>query len=63
MKKADEIWVEEDLVKRFYFTQRKQRSRQIGHWIAKGLKYIRLSGKRFFREEDIVSFFNQKNSS
>jgi len=59
MEKVDEIWAEEDLIKRLYLPSKEGRSRQIGHWVAKGLKCITLSGKRFFREEDIVSFFNE----
>lgn len=59
MEKVDEIWAEEDLIKRLYLPSKEGRSRQIGHWVAKGLKCVNLSGKRYFREEDIVSFFNK----
>lgn len=65
MEKMDEIWAEEDLIKRFYLKSKvkaegePRRSREISNWILKGLKQIRLGGKRFFREEDIVAFFEE----
>ena len=58
MEKVDEIWAEEDLIKRLYLPSKEGRSKQIGHWVAKGLKCVTLSGKRYFREEDLVGFFN-----
>ncbi|MFC1599233.1 hypothetical protein ACFL2W_00425 [Candidatus Omnitrophota bacterium] len=64
MKSVDDIWAEDDLIERFYLTEGKGKkpvtgkSRVISSWILKGLKHVNLSGKRFFRAEDIVSFFD-----
>ena len=60
MNKLDELWTEEDLIKRFYLPSKGGKSRQIGKWVAKGLKCIRLSDRRFFREEDVVKFLNEQ---
>lgn len=58
MQSIEELWAEADLVKRLYLPNKDGRSTQIGNWVGKGLKCIKLSGRRFFREEDIVAFFN-----
>jgi hypothetical protein len=56
-ERLQEIWTEEELVKKFGLTQGKTgRSTQIGNWIAKGMPYIIISGRRFFLEKDVVWF-------
>ena len=59
MEKVDELWAEADLIKRLCLPGNDGRSTQISNWIPKGLKCIILSGRRFFREEDIVTFFDK----
>lgn len=60
MEKVEQIWTEKELISKFGLLSKDDKSRQIGKWIAKGLKCIRLSDKRFFREEDVVEFFNHQ---
>jgi len=40
-----------------HLPSRKGKSGKIGNWVRRGLRYIKLSDKRFFRDEDLVSFF------
>lgn len=52
-----DIWAEKEIVEKFGLTEGKTgRSPQIGNWIAKGLPYILISGRRFFLEKDVVEF-------
>jgi len=57
MKTIEEIWTEKELIGKFDLAQKENRSRQVSHWIRKGLRHVNLSGKRYFREEDVVKFF------
>ena len=59
MNNLVELWTEKEIIEKFGLTSREGKSRQIGHWIRKGLKYIRISDKRLFREEDVVAYFNK----
>jgi hypothetical protein len=66
MEKLEELWTEDDLIERYKLRSTKEvvpgeprRSREITSWVLKGLKCIRLGKIRYFREEDIVAFFDK----
>ena len=51
------IWSEKDLCARLDLPIAKSgRSRQLGNWIAGGLKYAEKSGKRYFFEQDVIEY-------
>ena len=60
MQKLDEMWTEEELIKKFGLPEKDGRSSHVARWVSKGLVCVELVGKRFFREEDIVAFFNER---
>ena len=53
-----QILSELDLIQRFGVKEGKDKSRIISSWINKGLRFIDLSGERYFREKDVVDFFD-----
>ena len=53
------ILSEYDLIQRFGLQEGKERSRTVSSWISKGLQFIEISGQRFFRDKDVVEFFNK----
>jgi hypothetical protein len=59
MERLEELITEDDLIEKFGLAEKGGRSRIISGWIRKGLKHIEISGKRLFREEDIVNFFDK----
>ena len=52
----EQLWSEKDLCERFGIRMGKGHSLTIGYWIKGGLKYIEISGRRFFWEHDIIEF-------
>lgn len=58
MRKLEELWTEEELIRKFALPASKERNRIISGWIREGLKHTEISGIRLFREEDIVEFFD-----
>ncbi|MFH1363316.1 MAG: hypothetical protein ABIH45_03795 [Candidatus Omnitrophota bacterium] len=62
MKSLDELWTEEELINKLRLPSKKGKSGKIGNWTRKGLRYINISGKRFFRDEDLADFFNRNVS-
>ena len=52
----EQLWSEKDLCERFGIRMGKSHSLTIGYWIRGGLKYIEISGRRFFWEHDIIEF-------
>ncbi|MFC1699980.1 hypothetical protein ACFL1I_08535 [Candidatus Omnitrophota bacterium] len=56
-EKLEELWTEKEVAEKFGLTIGKTgRSPQLGRWIAKGLPYIMVSGRRLFYEKDVVWF-------
>jgi len=53
------ILSELDLTQRFGVQEGKERSRTVSSWISKGLQSIEISGQRYFRDKDVVEFFNK----
>ncbi len=64
MRKLEELLTEHDLAEKFGLAVKIEngmvtgKSRVLSSWIRKGLRCVEVSGRRFFREEDIVGFFN-----
>ena len=56
-KGLDEIWSERDLCERLDLPVTKSgRSRQLSNWIRGGLRYTEKSERRYFFEQDIISY-------
>ncbi len=52
-----EILTEIEMIDYFAIADSKDRSRIISSWIGRGLKYVELSGARFYLREDVLGFF------
>ena len=59
MKSLSELWSEPEVIEKFHLLSKSGRSRKIGNWVRMGLKCIRLSGNRYFKEEDIIEFIEK----
>lgn len=57
MRTLENLWSESEMVKKFGQTRKgEDKNIEIGRWIAKGLAYISLSGRKYFWEDDVVEF-------
>ena len=56
----DRLWSEKDLCERFGLRMGKDHSPTIGYWIKGGLRYIDVSGRRFFWEHEVIEFFLER---
>ena len=55
--KMDELWTEKDLCGRLDVPIGKTgKSRSISRWIANGLSYVDLDGRRYFVEQDVLDY-------
>ena len=59
-RSLDELWSEKDLCERLGLRMGKGHSVIVGHWIRAGLKYVEISGRRFFWEQNIVEFMLER---
>jgi len=59
-KSLDELWSEKDLCERFGLRMGKEHCVVISYWIRGGLKYIEISGRRFFWEQDVIAFMLER---
>lgn len=56
-KSLNEIWSEKDLCERLDLPVTKSgRSRQLSNWVRGGLKYAEKSGRRYFFEQDVITY-------
>ena len=60
MKSLTEIWSQPEVIEKFHLQSKGGRSRKVGNWVRSGLKCIKLSGNRYFKEEDIIEFIEKK---
>ena len=56
----DQLWSEKDLAERVGLPIGKGRSVALAYWIRAGLKYVEISGRRFFWEQDIIEFLLER---
>ncbi len=56
----DDLWSEKDLCERLGLRMGKGHSVVLGYWIRGGLKYVEISGRRFFWEQDIIAFMLER---
>jgi len=56
----DELWSEKDLSERLGLRMGKSHCQILGYWIGGGLKYVDVSGRRFFWEHDIIDFLLER---
>lgn len=56
-QKLDEIWSEKDLCARLDLPVTKSgRSRQLSNWVRGGLRYVEKSSRRYFFEQDVITY-------
>ena len=58
----DQLWSEGDLCERLGLRMGKGHSIVISYWIRAGLKYVEISGRRFFWEQDIIQFMLERQN-
>ncbi len=56
----EKIWSEKELCERFGLRYGKDRCLTISYWIRAGLKYVEISGRRFFFEGDVIDFMLER---
>ena len=56
-EKLDQVWSEKDLCARLDLPVTKSgRSRQLSNWVRGGLRHMEKSGRRYFFEQDVISY-------
>jgi len=62
--KLEEIWTEKELCERLNLPITKSgRSAQLSYWVKGGLKCAEKAGRRFFFEEDIVTYLKGRRDN
>ena len=55
--KLDQIWSEKELCSRLDLPITKSgRSRQLSNWVRGGLRYVEKSSRRYFFEQDVITY-------
>ena len=53
----ERVWTERELCERLILPLTETgRSRQLGHWIKGGLKFVEKAGRRYFFEQDVIDY-------
>ncbi len=60
-KDLNEVWTEKELCEKLGIPVNPNtgRSRSLAHWVRGGLPYVEKSGRRFFSEQDVITYLCQ----